>query len=189
MEVASFLKNYIKYPRMIGAICPSSKALANKMMEKINFENARCIVEYGPGTGVFTEELIKRKKKDTVLFVMELNDDLYDLLKFKYGHTKNVYIIHDSAEKVNKYINRFGFEYVDYIVSGLPFAAFPEDLSNDILTNTVKLLKKDGKFITFQYTLLKRNLMRKFFQEVSIAYEFRNIPPAFVFNCGRQEVE
>ncbi|MCT4620274.1 MAG: SAM-dependent methyltransferase [Marinisporobacter sp.] len=183
MEAVSFIKNYIKYPRMIGAICPSSKALANKMMGKIDFENAKCIVEYGPGTGVFTEELIKRKRNDTVLVVMELNDDLYDLLKLKYDHIENVYIIHDSAEKANEYIRLFGFKEVDYIVSGLPFAAFSEELSNDILTNTLKLLKKDGQFITFQYTLLKRNLIKKFFKDIHITYEFRNIPPAFVFNC------
>ncbi|MCT4606497.1 MAG: methyltransferase [Marinisporobacter sp.] len=183
MEVASFLRNYIRYPRMIGAICPSSRALAKKMMANIDFDNAKCIVEYGPGTGVFTEELIKRKRKDTVLFVMELNDDLYHLLKLKYGYIKNVHIIHDSAEKADKYISVFGFKEVDYIVSGLPFAAFTEELSNEILTKTVELLKKDGKFITFQYTLLKRNLMKKFFKDIHITYEVKNIPPAFVFNC------
>ena len=183
MEVVSFLKNYTKYPRIIGAICPSSKALAKKMIEKIDFENAECIVEYGPGTGVFTEELIKRKQKDTVLLVIELNKDLYDLLINKYGGTKNIYIIHDSAENITDYINKFGFKYVDYIVSGLPFAAFPEDLSNAILSNTVKILKKDGKFITFQYTLLKKNLMKQFFKDIHTTYEFRNIPPAFIFNC------
>lgn len=184
MESVSFLKNYIKYPRIIGAICPSSKALAKKMIEKIDFENAKCIVEYGPGTGVFTEELIRKKKKDTVLLVIELNEDLYDLLEIKYGNTKNVYIIHDSAEKVNKYLNKFGFNYVDYVVSGLPFASLPEHLSNNILTNTAKVLKKNGKFITFQYTLLKRSLMKQFFEDINITYEFRNIPPAFIFNCG-----
>lgn len=184
MEVVSFLKNYIKYPRMIGAICPSSKALAKKMMENIDFENAECIVEYGPGTGVFTEEIIKRKKKEMVLLLVELNEDLYELLTNKYGHNENVYIINDSAEKVSNYINRLGFKYADYIVSGLPFAAFPKQVSNEILTNTAKALKKDGKFITFQYTLLKKNLVKQFFKDIDITYEFRNFPPAFVFNCG-----
>ena len=49
-----FLLEYIKNPRKVGAIMPSSKYLAHEMISSIDFENIDCIVEYGPGTGVFT---------------------------------------------------------------------------------------------------------------------------------------
>jgi phospholipid N-methyltransferase len=55
LEGFLFLKQYIKNPRMIGAVLPSSRNLARKMIEDIDFEKAECIVEYGPGTGVFTK--------------------------------------------------------------------------------------------------------------------------------------
>ena len=58
----NFLKEYIKHPRTVGAVAPSSRRLANGMMMPIDFENASCILEFGPGTGVFTEELIRRRK-------------------------------------------------------------------------------------------------------------------------------
>lgn len=58
-----FIKQYIKNPKFVGAIAPSSKKLAAAMMQPIDFEKAKCIVEFGPGTGVFTEEIMRRKKK------------------------------------------------------------------------------------------------------------------------------
>ncbi|PRP96638.1 hypothetical protein TUN_33020 [Bacillus sp. M21] len=64
MQLITFLSEFIKNPKNTGAIAPSSKILATKMVDTINFETAKCIVELGPGTGVFTKEIIKRKKKE-----------------------------------------------------------------------------------------------------------------------------
>ena len=50
-----FLREYIKTPNTIGAIAPSSRRLAAAMTDAIDFGRARCIVEYGAGTGVFIE--------------------------------------------------------------------------------------------------------------------------------------
>lgn len=58
----SFIKQYITKPRNVGAILPSSKYLANKMIENIDFETANYIVEYGPGTDI--EVNIKRELRN-----------------------------------------------------------------------------------------------------------------------------
>lgn len=107
MESVKFFNNFIKYPNMIGAICPSSKALANKMVADIDFEKVKCIVEYGAGTGVFTEKIIERKKDDSILLFFELNENLYTLLKNKYKNIKNVHIIHDSAKKYRYSLEKY----------------------------------------------------------------------------------
>ncbi|MGL5353252.1 MAG: SAM-dependent methyltransferase, partial [Clostridium sp.] len=73
MKWLNFLEEYIKSPRTIGAVAPSSERLAKKMIESINFESAECIVEYGPGTGVFTEKLVRNKKRSTILILIEYN--------------------------------------------------------------------------------------------------------------------
>ena len=67
----NFLLQYITHPRTVGAILPSSKRLARKMVESIDFENAKCIVELGPGTGVFTENILKKRNKDTIIILIE----------------------------------------------------------------------------------------------------------------------
>lgn len=78
----NFLIEFIKHPRKIGAIAPSGKALAKKMMQPVDFGSAEVIVEYGPGTGAFTAELIECRKKDTALILVEQNENFYcELLK------------------------------------------------------------------------------------------------------------
>lgn len=52
MRKLSFILQYIINPKTVGAILPSSKFLALKMIKNINFHKAKFIIEYGPGTGV-----------------------------------------------------------------------------------------------------------------------------------------
>jgi phospholipid N-methyltransferase len=184
MERLSFIRQYITMPKFVGAILPSSKYLAHKMVEGIDFEHAKYIVEYGPGTGVFTEMLMKSRKKDTIILLLEYNYEFYKLLKEKYKNEHNLHIINDSAEYLDKYLLKYNIPWLDYIVSGLPFASLPQNVSSEILDKTRKYLKKDGKFITFQYTLLKKSFILQYFGEILIKREFLNIPPAYVFCCS-----
>ncbi|HDR7636786.1 TPA: SAM-dependent methyltransferase, partial [Bacillus mycoides] len=84
MKHLSFLSQCITNPRNVGAVLPSSKFLAEKMMENINFENAKYIIEYGPGTGVFTEKLLKKRNSNTTLMLVENNREFYLMLKEKF---------------------------------------------------------------------------------------------------------
>ena len=186
MSRLSFIAQYIAEPRTVGAIMPSSEYLAEKMVGEINFENIQCIVEYGPGTGIFTEKLIKKRNKHTVILLVEYNTRFYDLLVKKYKNEENLYIINDSAEHIDRYLKQYNIAQVDYVISGLPFASLPEHVSSCILSKTKQYLKKDGKFITFQYTLLRKRFISRYFREISIKREYRNIPPAYVFSCGHQ---
>ncbi len=183
MEWLMFIKQYIKQPKTVGAILPSSEGLANKMIENIDFSKAKCIVEYGPGTGRFTEKLIENRNANTKIILIEFNFDFYELLKNKYANEKNLYIINDSAEYIEKYLNMYEIENVDYIISGLPFASLPKNISTNILNLTKKIIKKDGKFITFQYTLFKKHFISQFFNNLDIERVKKNIPPAYVFYC------
>jgi phospholipid N-methyltransferase len=106
------------------------------------------------------------------------------MLKNKYKHEENLYIINDSAENIVKYLKKHDISKVDYIVSGLPFASLPKEVSNNILHTSKNILKKNGKFITFQYTLFKKQFINNFFDEIDIRRELKNIPPAYVFYCN-----
>ena len=183
MQIISFLKQYITNPRTVGAILPSSKYLARKMIENIDFNTARYIVEYGPGTGIFSGKMIKRRNRQTIMLLFESNEDFYNVLKEKYKDEPNLYIINDSAEYIGKYLIRYDIPHIDYIVSGLPFASLPNNVSSNILKETQKYLKEDGKFITFQYTLLKKDFIKQYFKKIKIKRELRNVPPAYVFCC------
>lgn len=179
----NFIKAYIKNPRTVGAVAPSSKRLAKGMISGINFNTASCIVEYGPGTGVFTEEILKRKNKETVFIAIEYNPDFYEILKAKFGQQPQFILINGSAENLKDYLADYHIEKVDYIVSGLPFASLPDQMSQSILGVTQEVLSQGGKFITFQYTLLKMSLFRDYLSKISHQKILLNLPPAYVLTC------
>ncbi|MFW2500920.1 class I SAM-dependent methyltransferase [Clostridium diolis] len=178
-----FLMEYFKSPRTVGAVAPSSKKLAEKMAHDIDFDHAKCIVEYGPGTGVFTDRLMKKIKDHTMLMLVEYNEEFCRELEEKYGEYNNVVIVNDSAENVDKYLKEYNIKEVDYVVSGLPFASLPKNMSNSILKKTKDILKKNGLFITFQYTLLKKGYIGSYFEDISLERVVLNISPAYVLKC------
>ncbi len=182
----SFLKQYIRNPRTVGAVLPSSENLAHEMIEDIDFKHTNFIVEYGPGTGIFTEELLKHRNNDTIILLVENNRNFCCSLKDKFKAEENFYVICGSAEDVDKYMKKYNMPYADYVVSGLPFGSLPINVSRTILNKTKKVLRPDGKFITFQYTLLRKRLIADYFNHIDIELEPINMPPAFVFSCSNE---
>lgn len=177
----NFILEYIRTPKTIGAVAPSSKCLAEKMIKNIDFDNCSVIAEYGAGTGIFTAEVIRHKKKSTKFLVIERNDRFYRILRRKFAKCRNVYVIHGNAQCLGEYMRKYKADKIDYIISGLPFASLPHDISDKILAETRKIISQsDGKFITFQYTLFKRKLFEKFFDITKIDFTAINLPPAFV---------
>lgn len=45
------------------------------------------------------------------------------------------------------------------------------------------MIKDEGEFITFQYTLFKLNFIKKFFDEINYERVFVNLLPAYVLKC------
>ena len=176
-----FLMQYLKNPKTIGAIAPSSKKLAGEMMKPIDFDNAKCIVEFGPGTGVFTEELLRYRKSDTFIILIEQNIDFCRLLSKKFKNEQNFAIVHGSAENAVRIIKKYGFDKADFIISGLPFTSLPKEISLNVFDATRAAIGKAGTFITFQYTLIKQNFFAEHFRFKNIIHVMRNLPPAYIF--------
>ncbi|MCP8969259.1 class I SAM-dependent methyltransferase [Ectobacillus ponti] len=186
MNAIRFIQEYIKNPSAIGAVMPSSKQLAKQMVEEISFAAASCVVEYGPGTGVFTEELIQHKGVDAMLLLIEQNPIFCEELREKYSQIPNVHIVCGSAEEAAVYLEQHGYAKADYVASGLPFTSLPAAVSHRILEQTLKILGDDGTFITFQYTKVKQTFFRKHFRSIRIKKVYWNVPPAYVFICSNR---
>ncbi|OQR53941.1 class I SAM-dependent methyltransferase [Bacillus sp. CDB3] len=186
MQLITFLTEFIKHPKHTGAVAPSSKILAKKMVDVIDFNRAECIVELGPGTGAFTKEIMKRKKKETVLLLIEINEVFFKELKRKFKGEQNIIVIHGSAENIKKYMKELNIDYIDYVLSGLPFTSLPEEVSKRILNNVMEAIHENGEFITFQYSLVKKGFIQHFFPEITLKKVWLNVPPAYVFSCKKE---
>lgn len=177
----SFIYEYIKHPRSIGAVAPSGKRLSRKMVKPIDFSAAKVIVEYGPGTGSFTKELIAQRMPETVLILIEQNEEFCRKLSHDLRGEKNIHLIHGNAEFVMEYLKAYGFDHADYIISGLPFTSLPYAISDKVLTATKEALGDRGEFITFQYSLVKRDFFERYLSIKDTLKEMWNLPPAYVF--------
>src|SRR5258708_16917401 len=68
-----FARNFFRHPRMLGSIVPSSRFLINQLLEPIDWAQARVIVEYGPGVGGITEEILRRMRPHPSLIAIKTN--------------------------------------------------------------------------------------------------------------------
>jgi len=176
-----FMLQYVFRPRTVGAFLPSSRYLARKMVEGIDFKTARCIVEYGAGTGVFTRQILENRTPGCVVIVFEMNEAFCRGLREMFTGEANLHIINGSAAGIGAELVSYG--KADYVVSGLPFASLPEEVSRNILAETRKWLRDGGMFVTFQYTLFRKGFISQYFDEIEIARVVRNLPPAWVMRC------
>jgi phospholipid N-methyltransferase len=71
-EHIAFLQSFLREPASVGALSPSSKALARTMIEGFALKSADTVVELGPGTGAFTAPIREQIGRHTTFLTMEL---------------------------------------------------------------------------------------------------------------------
>jgi len=179
-----FIQQFWREKKMVGSISPSSPFLTEKMLENVDFNEAKVIIEIGPGTGVFTRRILKKLNPDTRLLVFELNQDFYTTLKDEIIDERCIFI-NDSAEFLHKYLQLNNLEKVDYIISSLPLSNIPIRIVLKILHTSKNVLTSNGKFIQFQYSLNQKKALEHVFTKVSIDFTTWNIPPAFIYTCSK----
>ncbi|MFD0716534.1 class I SAM-dependent methyltransferase [Paenibacillus sp. GCM10027626] len=179
LQKLQFFYQFIKYPRVIGSITPSSIFLAKAMVAPVHWDDAEVIVELGAGTGVFTKCIKQKMKKGSRAYIFEKNLHLSNQLLQQYPAFSH----HTRAEHLSSSLYEAGEKYADVIISGLPFTVFPKSLTIQITNEVLKSLKPGGLFITFQFSLNMKKQLQSHFSKVDIKFVPLNIFPAFVFIC------
>ena len=104
----------------------------------------------------------------------------------------DVTLYNDDAANVRAICQGEGIDQVDYVVSGLGWPSFSDDLRERILVATAEVLRPGGEFRTFGYHIGLtmrgawhfRRLIKRLFTTVTISpIVWRNMPPAFVYRC------
>ncbi|MBX3358579.1 MAG: methyltransferase domain-containing protein [Phycisphaeraceae bacterium] len=192
-----FLAEFLRRPNVVGAIAPSSTRLAKRMVSGLDLKNASAVVEFGPGTGVFTRQILDSIGPHTRFFAVERQPELAEVVRSRCP-AANV-IVEDAAhiEKICKALgvgDAAGRGGVDYILSGLPWTVFSDSLRTTILEAAHRALRPGGQLVTFAYHLTPlvpggrhfRREVRRLFARVDISeVVWANVPPAFVYRCTR----
>jgi phosphatidylethanolamine/phosphatidyl-N-methylethanolamine N-methyltransferase len=188
-ETLAFLRNFIRQPGTIGAIAPSSDALAQMMVGSVDWSTTKTAIEYGPGTGVFTQRIVESMRPGTKFFAIEQSPTLAEMTR---SRAPGAVVYEDSVANVVDICRRESVQQVDAVLCGLPWASFPVSLQKECFDAMLQVLKPGGTFATFAYWqglllpagLRFRSLLKQTFSEVKHSPTvFRNLPPAFVYRC------
>lgn len=177
-----FARAFLANPRGVGSVVPSSPRLIARMLGRIDWAAARTIVEYGPGTGVVTRAILARLAPGARLIVFETNPGFVAFLAATIDDPR-LTIIPGSAETVAATLADHGIAAVDAAVSSLPFSVMPGRVRMRILIATARVLAPGAILVGFQYSTRLLRELRRAFAIVTVRFEPRNWPPAFVFTA------
>lgn len=179
MKKIDFFKESIKNIKSVGTITRSSKFLCKGMIKPVDFDQADVIVELGAGDGVITKHILRHMKDDAKLLSFEVNEKFCGQMRNNI-HDDRLIIVEDSAEKLGEYLTKNGLGKADYIISAIPYVAFPEELALSIINTSKEHMKNNALYIQVHYSLLTKKFYQNIFGNVDVSFVPLNIPPAFV---------
>lgn len=180
----TFFRQWLKNPRAMAALAPSSKLLAHRMVAQLP-PGANRVIELGGGTGVFTRALLDHGIAANDLLVLELNAELATLLGQRFP---GVHVANGDACELVQLAERSGFDVgggVDAVVSGLGFLAMPRSVQQAILRAVFSVLGQDKPLIQFTYgpaSPLPRDLLDEMdLKSRRASTTWLNVPPATIY--------
>jgi phospholipid N-methyltransferase len=181
----AYIRNFFT-DKYIASVTPTSIFGVRKVCGKIDFAGSSVLIEFGPGTGVFTRYLQERIRPDARLILVERNPNFAAILRAKFPDPR-VSVVNDSAENVLPILRACGGVPADYILSGIPFSFFPADLRSRILMGSYAALRPGGKFLAYQTFYQSsshlRDPLEEHFGSIHVEYEMRNIPPLGIYEA------
>jgi phospholipid N-methyltransferase len=177
-----FARNFFKHPRMLGSPITSPRPLIDDLLGRVAWDDARVIVEYGPGVGDFTHEILRRMNPEAQLVIIETNDEFVRFLR-EWLPDPRLHIVHGSAVQVGPLLQQLGCKQADYIISGIPFSTMPAVLRERILAATCSVLQPRGAFLAYQYSRRVSPSLNKIFGQVHRNFRLLGFLPVWLFHC------
>ncbi len=191
MSAIRFLQQFVRRPGSIGAVSPSSRALAELLVDEAAIRNASFVIEFGPGTGAITEAIADELSGNAELLAIEKNPVFCTLLRERFPQLT---IVEDSAVNAGIHLRQAGAEKCDAVVCGLPLAAFDDLLQDEIIGEAYRVLRKGGTFVAFSYIhspylprggKVRDTLLKRFKRVEKSRMVWNNLPPAFAYTAYR----
>jgi phosphatidylethanolamine/phosphatidyl-N-methylethanolamine N-methyltransferase len=177
-----FLKQYFRNPFSTGAVTPSGRQLAQLMVAKIDPQPDDVIVELGPGTGVFTRELLAQGVAPANLILIEFNTEF---VKFLKGEFPGVRILHGVAQDLPRLLEGEGRGKVRKILSGIPLRSMKLDDRMKITRAVAAVLEPGGVLVQFSYfkvsPLPQAVAVEEGLAGTCVGAARNNVPPALVW--------
>lgn len=193
-----FLRRFLRQPRYVASIWPSSRHLARRMFAELPLSSGDVVIEYGPGTGAFTVEVerLRGEGVDVRYLGIERDRGMYEFLVRRFPGLD--FELGDAVDVLSICRER-RLPDATAVISGLPLVFLDRPVVEAIFAGTGQCLKRDGVFRTFSYVhsypsrsaAELRELMGLCFEEYQLGTPvLRNLPPALVLTgTGPRPVE
>ena len=175
-----FLKRLLKNPKALGAVAPSSKALAEMMARHVRVNDTSYVVEVGAGTGRFTRGLLDAGLDASRLIVIELDGEL---CLYLHNNFPSVMIIQGDALLLDQLLPAGVALNVETIISGIPLINLNKEEQLGLITAFQNTLSPTGHIIQFTYGPVSPLSHKKLgLTATRLGHVFRNVPPATVWS-------
>jgi phospholipid N-methyltransferase len=178
-ERARFIRSFLRSPREVGSILPTSQRAVRDMLDMAPVQRARLVVELGAGTGPHTREILRRLGPDAELLAFELDAALARALERELTDPR-LRVIADSATNLAAHLDG---RRPEVIVSALPFTSLPAGVRRDALRAARAALADGGVMLVLQYSPLVQRELERTFGSVERRLSPLNVPPAVLFAC------
>jgi len=177
-----FIAAWMRSPKDMGALLPSSRSLAKAMVAQVNLDVPGIIIELGAGTGVMTHALLQKGIPAERLIVIERDQHLHEVLSAQFP---GLNVLCEDAMNLEKVLAKMGISQVCAIVSSLPFITLPKPIGHVIQSQMAKVIGRDGNIVQFTYGLqspinkdqLKKCGLSSKRSKIVVA----NVPPAHIW--------
>jgi phospholipid N-methyltransferase len=193
-----FMQTGIRQIDKNASLFPSSPFLVDAMVKAAPLDHAKCVVEFGPGTGVVTKGILKAMPKGAHLHAIELDGELLKTTT-RLMQDDRLRSHHGSAADAVAILKADGCTHGAQVVfSSLGLSIMPDDLRESILDGARQVLTSDGIFVQYQYVHGKaityqfghgwsrfdgRKFLGHYFHHVTSKVVIPNAPPAIVYKC------
>jgi phospholipid N-methyltransferase len=179
----AFLGGFLRKPREVGSIIPSSRFLERRIVRSAGIENAKLVVELGPGTGGTTRALLRAMRPDAKLVAIEINPRFATLLE--RWDDRRLIVHAGDAGSIRNALESRQLAGADAVLSGIPFSTMPRQVGLDILHSVHDALRPGGAFVAYQVRDRVETLGHEVFGPAQVQKELRNIPPMRIYRWVR----
>lgn len=185
-DALTFFRAWLSAPLQVASITPSGRALSSLMASEISATTGT-VIELGPGTGVFTQALLRRGVSETNLILVEYGDRFADELRHRFPAATTIRMDATLLRKVELPESR----PVGAVVSGLPLLSMPMRKVFAILDGAFSHLGSYGAFYQFTYgprcPIPRPVLDRLGLKATYLGGTWANMPPAAVYRLRRRK--
>ncbi|MGO7169528.1 class I SAM-dependent methyltransferase [Rhizobium leguminosarum] len=180
-----FFRAWLSAPLRVASVTPSGRALSSLMTAEISAQTGT-IIELGPGTGVFTEALLRQGVPEENLVLVEYGAEFANQLSDRFPAARTIQMDAAQLRKLPLHASA----PVGAVVSGLPLLSMPVRKVHAILEGAFSHLRHGGAFYQFTYgprcPIARPLLDRLGLKATYVGWTLANIPPAAVYRISRR---